>query len=106
MNNFNLREEAKGIFDDVHSFGLKYVRHKTIYTFFQHFFKPRIDNIILKEATEEDIKDVMWMIKKRIDRLVKHLDVVETISENKLNPELNRKLQELPEFKELMKILK
>lgn len=106
MNQLNLREEAKGIFDDVHSFGLKYVRHKTIYTFFQHFFKPRIDNIILKEASEADIKDVMWMIKKRIDKIMKMFDTVEFITEDKLNPELNKKIQELPEFKKLMEVLK
>lgn len=100
-----LRKESKAIVDDIHNFGLKYVKHKSIMEFIARFYKPRIDNIILHEAKIEDIRDVLFLIKKRVDKLYGMLDTVEQLKESKTDDKLNKKVMELPEFKALSELL-
>ena len=100
-----LREESRAIVDDLHNFGMKYVRHRTIAEFFVRFYKPRIDNIIMNEAKIEDIKEVLLLVKKRIDKLYSMVDTVQQLKETKTDAKLNQKVMELPEFKALRELL-
>ena len=102
-NNF-LREESKGIIDDVFKIGNKYVKHQTVYWFFNKFFKPRLDNIILVEASIEDIKDTLFAVKKRIDRLSKMIDTVEDIKSSPTDAAINKKIEQMPGFKKLLEM--
>lgn len=76
-----LRELSLGIVNDAYAIGLKYVKHQTLASFFTKIFKPRIDKIILKEAAEEDLKLVMWSMKKKMDKAIKLIDTAELINE-------------------------
>ena len=101
-----LRKESRAIVDDLHDFGLKYVKHKTIAEFFIRFYKPRIDKIIMEEASIEDIRAVLWTVKKRVDKLYGMLDTVEQLQESKTDSTISKKVMELPEFKALSELLK
>lgn len=100
-----LRTESKGIVDDIFKFGNKYVKHQTVFWFFNKFFKPRMDNIILVEASTDDIKEVLFMVKKRIDVLYKMIDTVQELKSNPTDASLNRKIEQMPQFKKLLEML-
>ena len=76
-----LRQIALDIVNNSYSVGLKYVKHKTIMSFFTRYFKPRLDSIITTEASQEDIKKVMWANKKLMDKAIKLIDTAELINE-------------------------
>lgn len=83
-----IRQTALDNFNDIFSDGLKYVKHRTLANFFIGLFKPRIDNIIKKEAPEQELLAAMWKVKKRLDVTLKKFDKIENIIEaEKLNPE-------------------
>ena len=103
LNN-TLRTESKGIVDDIFQFGNKYVKHQTVFWFFNKFFKPRLDNIIMVEASTEDIRNVLFMVKKRIDKLYKMIDTVEEIKSNPTDATINKKIEQLPGFKALLEM--
>lgn len=106
MNQNKLRSEALGIVNDVFTIGSKYVRHQRIFAFFQLFFKPRLEKIILFEATEADIKAVMWAIKQKIDPMFTKMDTVKQITDTKYNdPVMIRQLMKLPDFEGLKELL-
>ena len=102
--NNTLRLESKGIVDDIFQFGNKYVKHQTVFWFFNKFFKPRLDNIIMVEATTEDIRNVLFMVKKRIDKLYKMIDTVEELKANPTDASLNKKIEQMPGFKKLLEL--
>ena len=80
QNNLSaIRQTALDNFNDIFQDGLKYVKHRTIAQFFVSLFKPRIHNIIVKEASEDELKNAMIRIKKRIDLTFKQLDIVEEL---------------------------
>jgi len=76
-----LRLIALDIVNDAYGIGMKYVKHKTLASFFNKFFKPRLDRIIIYEATDEDLKEVMWSMKKKMDKAIKLFDTAELIDE-------------------------
>ena len=76
-----LRTIALEIVNDAHNLGMKYVKHQTLASFFNKFFKPRLDRIILYEASDEDLKTVMWSMKKKMDKAIKLFDTAELIDE-------------------------
>lgn len=91
-----IRQTALDNFNDIFQDGLKYVKHKTIAEFFSKLFKPRIENIIIKDATEEELTNAMRRIKKRIDKTFKQLDLVdELIEARELNPDFSVKVENL-----------
>ena len=106
MNQNKLRTEALGIANDVFTIGSKYVKHQRIFAFFQLFFKPRLEKIILYDATEADIKAVMWAIKQKIDPMFSKMDIVKQINDTKLNdPQMIRQLMMLPDFEGFKELL-
>mgnify|MGYP001607400626 FL=1 len=105
MQASKVRSLAFEIFNDLYSVGENYVKHKTIYTFFKHFFKPRVDNIILVEASEAQIKEIMWKVKRKIDNAFKEFDLVEEIMASKTDKKLTEKLMKLPDFADLEALL-
>jgi hypothetical protein len=83
--------------NDIFQIGLSYAKHKSITAFFVNIFKPRIDGIILNEAKESDMINVMKKIKKKIDPILDQLDDIESLEEAKdLNdPEIHKKVTNL-----------
>lgn len=63
-----------------------------------------MDNIILVEATTEDIRDVLFMIKKRVDNLYKMIDTVQEIKSSPTDASLNKKIEQMPGFKKLLEM--
>lgn len=101
-----LRLEALSIVNDVFAIGSKYVKHQRIFAFFQYFFKPRLDKLILYEADEADIKNVMWSIKQKIDPMFSKMDTLQQIKDVKLNDKsLIENLMKMPQFAELEALL-
>lgn len=100
-----LRVLALEIENDLFNIGQKYVKHKTITAFFFGFFKPRLDNIISKEATEAEIKDIMWQCKKKLDKAFNDFNVVEELVNSKTDKKINEKLMRLPDFADLMELV-
>jgi len=99
-----LRTIALDIVNDAHSIGMKYVTHKTLATFFNKFFKPRLDRIILYEASDEDLKAVMWSMKRKMDKAIKLFDNAELIQEGeKLG---SPKIANVGDMKKAMELLK
>jgi len=76
-----IRETSISLFNDIFGIGLKYVKHKTIASFFISLFKPRMDSIIKSEAPEKDLLEVMWLIKKKIDPVLAKFDKIESVLE-------------------------
>jgi len=89
MSQNNLSEVRKTSLDMVNKIfdhGMRYVKHKTIATFFLSFFKPRLVKIISSEAPENELVEVMWMVKKDIDPLLAKFQKIEDVLEmRKLN---------------------
>jgi len=101
-----VRLEAYNISNEIWVIGQKYVKHRTIANFFNMFFKPRLDRIILQEATEAELKEVLWSVKQKIDPLFKNMDTIAEIQNPALNdPELTKKLMNLPAFAKLSELL-
>lgn len=105
MSQPNLRSECAAIINDLHDFGMKYVQHRTIGEFFVRLFKPRINNIIMKEAEEQDIKSVLFKVKSRIDNLYKMIDTYEQLQNSPTDKKLNDKIKQLPDFSALKDLL-
>ena len=103
----NIRNLAFEITNDLYSIGKGYVKHQLVFSFFSKFFKPRLDNIILNEITEEELKKIMWSCKKKIDKAFNQMEMAQQLNESKkLNdPKMTEKLMNLPNFKELERLL-
>jgi len=102
-----LRTIALDIVNDAHNLGMKYVKHQTLANFFNKFFKPRLDRIILYEASDEDLKGVMWSMKKKMDKAIKLFDNAELIHEGeKLGSPKIPHVGDLNKAMELLKDLK
>jgi hypothetical protein len=102
QNNISkIRLESYNISNQIWIIGQKYVKHQTIARFFNMFFKPRLDNIILYQATEQELKDVLWSVKQKIDPLFAKMDTLQGLKNTPTDIELTKKLMKLPNFKEL-----
>ena len=102
-----LRTIALDIVNDAHNLGMKYVKHQTLASFFTKFFKPRLDRIILYEASDEDLKAVMWSMKKKMDKAIKLFDTAELIDEGeKLGSPKIANVGDISKAMELLKDLK
>jgi len=102
-----LRTIALEIVNDAHNLGMKYVKHQTLASFFNKFFKPRLDKIILYEASDEDLKAVMWNMKKKMDKAIKLFDTAELIDEGeKLGSPKIANVGDISKAMELLKDLK
>ncbi len=100
-----LRQIALDIVNNSYSVGLKYVKHKTFANFFTRFFIPRINNIIANEATQEDIKKVMWANKRLMDKAIKLIDTAEMINEGEdLGSPIIPDIGELAESKQFTRL--
>jgi hypothetical protein len=99
-----LRTESRGIVFDVLDFGKKYIKHKTFFSIIFPFIKPKMDNIIMTDASIQDIRSVLFMVKKRIDKLSKMIDIVEEIKSNPSDASLNKKIEQMPGFKKLLEM--
>lgn len=78
-----VRQSALDMTRDIFNIGMKYVKHKTLATFFLGIFKPRIESIIVKEAPEQELVNVMWAVKRKIDPTLAKLNQVEAVLETK-----------------------
>ena len=98
-----IRNLALEITNDLYSIGRKYVKHQTIIWFFEKFFKPRVDNIIINDATEAELKQIMFSCKEKLNKAFRALDTVEELKEaSKVNePEMTKRLMAMPSFKDL-----
>jgi hypothetical protein len=105
MSQSKIRLEAYNIANEIWLIGQKYVKHRTIANFFNLFFKPRLDRIILHEATEVELKDVLWRVKEKIDPLFAKLDTIQAIKDSPSDEDLTKKLMNLPDFKKLSELL-
>ena len=99
-----IRTESKGIVDDLYTFGLSYVKHRTIFEFFYRFFKPRMDSVIMHEANIKDIRNVLFKVKKRVDKLYKMIDTVEALRDSPTDAALKKRIEEMPGFKKLAEL--
>ena len=82
-----IRQTALELSNDVFEIGWKYVKHKRIASFFSAIFRPRLQKIITEEATEKELLDAMWSIKKKIDKTFSRMNNVEDVLKSR---ELNR----------------
>ena len=102
-----LRTIALKIVNDAYDLGFKYIKHQTLGAFFSKIFKPRLDKIILVEASKKDLIDVMWKMKKNMDKAIKLFDNVEMIDEGeKLGSPKIPPVGDLNKAMELLKDLK
>ena len=87
QNNISeVRKTSLEMVNKIFTHGMKYVKHKTIATFFLGIFKPRLESIIRKEAPEQELVEVMWMVKKDIDPLLSKFQKIEDVIDmRKLN---------------------
>lgn len=100
-----IRIESYNIANEIWLIGQKYVKHQTIARFFNMFFKPRLDNIILYQATEEELKAVLWSVKQKIDPLFMKMETLKGLKNTPTDKNLTEKLMKLPNFKELEELL-
>ena len=77
-----VKKTALEITNDIFAIGQKYVKHRRIAAFFTKFFKPHLDKVTLG-APDDDIIQVMTLVKNKIDRTFKQLDIVEQVAEAK-----------------------
>lgn len=96
-----IRIEAYNITNEVFVIGQKYIKNSVIRKFFNLFFKPRLDNIILYEANEQELKEVLWNVKQKIDPLFAKMETLQNLKNTPTDKELTAKLMRLPNFKEL-----
>ena len=103
-NQFNVRQECVNITNHILDFSRKFVKHQTIMGFVYGIFQPRINKIILNEASDEDIKTMIVFIKGKVDGLYSQVDQAEQLKEaRKLNsPEMTKKLESLPNYQKIM----
>lgn len=107
MDQSQIRKLASEITNDLYMIGKGHVKHQLIFNFFSRFFKPRLDNIIAFEISEEELKKIMWDCKKKLDKAFNQLDTAQKLKESQIlnDPEMNKKLMQLPDFAELEKLL-
>lgn len=104
MSQPEIRKECVNITNHILDFSRKFVKHQTIMGWVYGMFQPRINKIILHEASEEDIKEVVKFIKSKIDPLYSQVDIVEQLKESEsLNsPEMTKRLQSMPNYKKIL----
>jgi len=77
-----VKKTALEITNDIFAIGQKYVKHRRIAAFFSRFFKPHLDKVTLG-APDDDIIQVMKLVKNKIDKTFKDLDIVEQLQEQR-----------------------
>ena len=107
MDQSKIRSLAFEITNDLYSIGKGYVKHQVIFNFFSRFFKPRLDNIILHDISEEELKKIMWKCKEKLDKAFNQMDIAQKLKDSHIlnDPKMTKKLMQLPDFAELERLL-
>jgi len=80
-NQSEIRNAALRMTDRVFSIGMNYVKHQTFARFFVGLFKPRMDKIIMFEATEQELLKVMFDIENEIQFVLKKINIVNEVKD-------------------------
>ena len=93
---------ALDITNELHIISLPYIKSRFVKEFLVRFGKPRIDNIIALQMTDEEVKKVLWDCKQKLDGYFKMMDKAQEVTSLKLNDKVMvENLMKLPDFKDL-----
>ena len=79
----------------------KYTKESTLKNVFMPFVKKHINNLIAFVMTEKELKDILWESYDDIDELKKELDMALDLKKSITDEVVNKKVMNLPRFKEL-----
>lgn len=83
----------------------KYTKDNFLRKMLMPFVKRHINTMITVEIPEEELKQIMWECAEDIDELKKEMDVIKDLKSGPTDSKLNKKVMDLPRFKELADLL-
>ena len=105
MSLSEIRQLSYDVVNDLYNTAMEVSKKKFIFKIIG-FLKPYMDRIILKEASEEELKKVVWRQKERLDKYFKKLDVAQEIFKSNLNDDyITKNLEKLPDYSQLKKLI-
>jgi len=100
-----VRSKSLKIFQKFDAIAIKWTKHPTMIKFIDGIIRPRIENLIKFVVPEEELKQVLNESYDILKPDIDDLEIAKAITETELNPELNKKLRELPRYRELANLL-
>ena len=100
-----VRKKSLLIFQKFDSLAIKWTKNSFLTQLVDRVVRPRIENLIKVVVPEEELKQVLNESYDILKPDIDDLEIAKAITETKLNPELNKKLRELPRYRELANLL-
>ena len=102
-----IRDKALICFQKIDRVATKYIQHASIRYVVDKFIRPRIESLIKFSVPENELREAMKEVFYEIKPIIEDYEISSQIKESKkLNsPEMNRRLMQLPDFKDLEELL-